>query len=403
MSRARRVCVVTGSRAEWGLLQDLVQALQAAAAVDVQLLVTGSHLAAQHGATIAEIEASGIRVDHCVHLLQAAGAGVDVAGSCAAGAMPLLQALREGDPEVVVVLGDRYETFLVAALAFLDRRRIAHIHGGEVTAGAVDDGLRHAISKLASWHFPCSPVYAARLAQMGEPQARIVVAGALGSRRLAQGPQAGAAVLARLGLRLESPLVLLTQHPSTAHPGRSEDEVAALCAAVRALAPGTLVVSGPNADHEGERLRPHLADLCAELPNAALVANLGRQRYHDLLGIADLMVGNSSSGLLEAYLYRLPVVDVGDRQTGRLRSANVLHVPATIAAVLQAMRQALAPGFRRGLPELDGIYGAGDAAERIADTLATAPLPTLAKDFIDGPVVEQLTAAWGQGGGAWDR
>lgn len=396
MSPRRRIAVLTGTRADWFLLEPLLRRLHADPRCELQVVATAMHLLPEFGDTIAAVRASGLPIAAEVPGLLPGDDALAAARSAAFAQGNLAEAFARLRPELLVVLGDRAEAFAAGVAAFLQRIPVVHLHGGESTEGALDDGLRHALSKLASRHFVATEAYAGRLRAMGEPPARITVSGAFGLDRIvAHRPAPRAELFAALGLADRAPLALLTFHPPTvAGEAAALAQCRAVADGVRAAAPGALVVTYPNADAGGRALIAPLADLVAAHGNARLVPSLGA-RYLDALAHADVMVGNSSSGILEAPSYRLPVVDVGDRQAGRLRLANVLGCAPEAAAVAAAVRRALDPAFRAGLADLPAAFGDGRAAERVAEALLAEPLPALAKPFHDGPAFAAAAAQAG--------
>lgn len=392
----RRIALLTGTRAEWHLLEPLARRLHADPRCELRIVVTGMHLAPAFGRTVDAVRASGLPIAAEVPGLVDGDDALAATQSVALAGMNLAAVFARLRPDCLVVLGDRGEAFAAAWAAYLQRIPVAHLHGGESTAGAVDDGLRHAISKLAALHFPAAEPYAERLRAMGEPAERVHLVGAPGLDAIAaHRPRPRAAVLAGLGLRDARPLVLLTFHPVTqAGEAASLAQAEAVAEGVRRAAPGALIVTAPNADAGGRALVPVSERLVAGHGNACLRASLGAV-YLDVLACADAMVGNSSSGILEAPSFRLPVVDVGDRQGGRLRHANVLGCAPTADAVASALARALDPAFRAGLAGLVSAFGDGRAAERIAAVLLDRPLPSPVKPFADGPAYAAAVARCG--------
>jgi UDP-hydrolysing UDP-N-acetyl-D-glucosamine 2-epimerase len=264
---------------------------------------------------------------------------------------------------------------------------VAHIHGGEATEGAIDDLFRHAITKMSHVHFVATDEYGRRVVQMGEEPWRVVVTGApsldtLRSIRFLDRD----ALEARSGLRLDPPVVLVTFHPETRRPEGTERQVCELIAALQAI-DGTIVITAPNADAHRQLIVDRLRAFAHMRPSTWFVDTFGPDAYFSLLKLAAVMVGNSSSGLIEAPSFGLPVVNVGERQAGRLRAANVIDVAAGRDAILGGIRRALAPAFRASLADLQNPYGDGHASERIAATLASIPLDRafMTKRFHDLP------------------
>ncbi len=367
MSDARRIDVLTSGRQAWGILRSTCLALAERDDVRLRILAGGMHLAAGYGRTIDLVAADGFRP---IPLDWMAGGddAADPAGVVAATgrALELVgRALADDPPDALVLVGDRSETAAAALAATVTRTPIAHLHGGEETLGAYDDQLRHAISKLAHLHLVANATYAARLRALGEAPDTIHVDGAPGLDNLQRPDLPDRVELeAHLGHALRPPVVVVTVHPATLDPEPSA-VVEPVTAAMRRV-PATYVVTLPNADPGNERVRDALRATAADVGGATAEA-LGERRYWGLLRMADAMLGNSSSGLIEAPAARLPVVDVGERQAGRVRPANVIHVRADADAVVAGLERALDPAFRPGLPS--GTVADGRAGRRIADIL----------------------------------
>lgn len=380
---SRRIAVVTGSRAEYGLLRHVVRRLRARHA-EVRLVVTGSHLAPGFGDTIGEVEADRWSIAERVEMLVAGDSGAAMAASMGLGMIGLAGALERIAPDVVLLLGDRFEIFAAAATAAALRIPIAHIAGGESTAGAVDDAFRHAITKLAQYHFVATETYRRRVLQLGEDPRRVFLVGATGLDGLREvrflSPRA---LLRSIGLAPDHrPIGACTYHPVTLAADSGEAEARILGAAMARFPEIRWIVTKPNSDAGGGRVERALREVLAGRGvDAAFVASLGQRRYLSLLRHAVVMVGNSSSGILEAPAVGLPAVNLGRRQEGRVRAANVLDVPRpTVARVVAAIRTALTPAFRRRSGSRRNPYDFGNASNRIAETLLRVPLGARALD-----------------------
>lgn len=367
MSDTRRLDVLTSGRQDWGILRSTCLALAERDGVRLRILAGGMHLAAGYGRTIDLVAADGFEPVPLEWMAGDAQAG-DPSGVVRASARALElvgRALEQDPPDGLVLVGDRSETAAAALAATVTRTPLAHLHGGEETLGAYDDQLRHAISKLAHLHLVANATYAARLRAIGEAPDTIHVVGAPGLDNLHRPDLPDRAALeADLGRTLRPPVVIVTVHPATLDADPSA-VVGPVAAGMRRV-PATYVVTLPNADPGNERVRDVLRGVAAEAGGVTVEA-LGERRYWGLLRVADAMLGNSSSGLIEAPAARLPVVDVGDRQAGRVRPANVVHVRPDDDAVAAALARVLAPAFRAGLPSLPEADG--QAGRRIADIL----------------------------------
>lgn len=339
----RKIAVVTGTRAEYGLLEPILRLIEADKSLRLQLIVTGAHLSNRFGRTVREIEGDGFRPAAKVPLGLSGDGPADIAAAMGRGLKGFAAAFTRLKPDLLVLLGDRYEILAAAAAALPFRLPVAHIHGGESSEGAWDESVRHAVTKLSHVHFPAAAAYARRLRQLGEDPLRIHCFGSPGLDRLRSLDRLSRVELAReLGLPLKRPLGVVTYHPATLAADRGLGELDALLGALKSFE-GTLIFTYPNADVGGKAVLAKIRAFTAADPrHRAAFASLGQRRYFSLLRHADVMAGNSSSGLLEAPYFGLPAVNVGDRQKGRLRLGNVIDVPRpTAARIRRALRSAL--------------------------------------------------------------
>ncbi len=376
----RRIAAFTGTRAEYGLLAGLLRRLKDDPAIDLRLIVGAMHLAPEFGETWRAIEADGFTIDARVEMLLASDTPVGTAKSLGLGTLGLADALDRLNPDLLLLLGDRFEALAAAQTALILRIPIAHIHGGEISEGAFDDAIRHAISKMATWHFPAAEPFRQRLIRMGTPPDRVFTTGAPGLDGLVDGlvdgPRPPLSALGDIGLPPGQPFALATWHPATA---ADEDPVAGLTALLDALdaRPDLAVLfTYPNADAGGRAIIAALAPWAqARAPRAVAVPSLGHARYRAALAHAALVIGNSSSGLIEAPAFGLPTVNIGDRQKGRLSAPSVLHCPAETPAILAALDRALSPAHRALSARAESPYGRGRAAEAIHAILRDRPIP----------------------------
>ncbi|RJF87091.1 UDP-N-acetylglucosamine 2-epimerase (hydrolyzing) [Oleomonas cavernae] len=379
-----RICVVTTTRAEYGLLVPLLRAIAASPRLDLQLVVSGTHLDPAHGHTIGEIKADGWKIDAAVEM-PIGGAGVHQVRALAKGLEGFGRAFARQKPDAVVLLGDRFELLTVATAATVLRLPIVHLEGGHVTQGAIDDSVRHALTKLSHLHFTAHADYAARIAQMGEAPARIHVVGSLAVDNIMALPRLSLAQLeARAGIDLAPGFALLTYHPATvAGEAASLAELDVLLAALDAFPKLALLATAPNADPGGLAVRERLEAYVAARPGrTVLIPSLGRQAYLSAVALAALVIGNSSSGVIEAPALDTPCVNIGARQAGRLRSPGVFDCPADVGKIKAAIGKAMR--HKRGGKA--SIFGDGHAAQRIVSILeATDFTNLLLKSFHDQP------------------
>ena len=368
MSGRRRIVYVTGTRADFGLMESTLHRLHADAALELALVVTGMHLSPIHGMTVHEVEASGLPVHARVELDHGAATGEMMARNIGRMLVGFVDAFVQLRPDVVLVLGDRGEMLAAAIAAIHLNIPVAHIHGGE-RSGTVDEPVRHAISKLSHLHLVATQESADRLVRMGEAAERISVVGAPGLDGIVSSAKIGKSELyARHGLDVEQPLALLLYHPVLQEAGSAGASGSAI---LDALVESGLQVLAllPNSDAGSDQIRTALQERTTS-GQIALVSHLPREEYLSFLRWADVLVGNSSSGIIEAATFGIPVVNVGSRQNMRQRNANVVDVDTDTHLV----RQAIAAALRSGRCRAENVYGDGRAGERIAALLAGATL-----------------------------
>lgn len=386
----RKIAVVSGSRADYGHLFWLLREIDDDSALELQLIVTGMHLSEAFGRTVTEIEQDGFSITARVELPLNGDRPRDIARASAVALDGLSEVFERLKPDIVVVFGDRFEMLSAATAALLANIPIAHIHGGESTEGLIDEAIRHAVTKMAHLHFPAAEPYAKRIAQMGENPASIYCFGAPGLDHLVRSSLPDRATLSRdLDIGLNSPLFLITFHPVTLDRIASSHGIEALLDALARFPEATIIVTGVNADtyHADivQRIR-HFAGKNAD--RISVRASLGHKNYLGLLRIADVVIGNSSSGIIEAPMFRVPSVNIGDRQRGRLRAASVIDCGENAENIAKAIDRALDQDFRRYLPLQLSLYGQGGASAKIKTTLRDAILDSiLLKRFFNFPAV----------------
>ncbi len=372
---------MTGTRADYGHLFWLLKEIDADPDLELQLVVTGAHLSAKWGNTVETIEHDGLPIAARVPFDLSDDTPLAVADSLAHSTSGLAHSFARLKPDVVVVLGDRYEVLAAAQASLMLGIPLAHLHGGETTEGAFDEAIRHAVTKMAHLHFVAADEYAWRVRQLGESDEHIFNFGAPGLDHLTRSSIAGRDELEKvIGAPLGSPLFAVTYHPETLDADEGIDGLRAMLSALGGVTSASIVFTGVNADPGHDHLTNEIhAFVSADPTRRHLIASLGQSRYLGLLKIADAVVGNSSSGLIEAPALRVPTVNIGDRQKGRLRAASVIDCAPTKEAIDTALRKAIDPQFRAQLPENPSLYGVGDAARRIKDVLKTADLRGITK------------------------
>lgn len=380
---------MTGTRADYGHLYWVMRGIDEDPALDLQLVVTGAHLSPTWGNTVERIEQDGFAIARRVPFSLDDDSPLAVAESMAQVTSGLARAFAELSPDIVMVLGDRYEVLAAAQAALILGIPLAHLHGGETTEGAFDEAIRHAVTKMAHLHFVAAEDYANRVRQLGEADDRVFNVGAPGLDHLRRTTLSTRAELAsRLDLSLESPLLVVTYHPETLGADGGEAGLIAMLEALDDVEGATIVFTGVNADPGHGGLHDRITRFVDAQPDRRrMVASLGQAGYLGLLTIADAVVGNSSSGLIEAPALRVPTVNIGDRQKGRLRALSVVDSTADADDIRAAIRRVLDPGFIEGLPEVVSLYGIGDASGRIIEVLKAARLDGIVKKhFVDRPI-----------------
>lgn len=380
----RRIAFFTSTRAEYGLLRPLMAEMASRPGLALQVIVSGTHLSETHGATWREIVADGFSIDARVEMTIVVDDIECVAQSAAQVLSGVATALARLKSDVLVLLGDRYELLAAAQAAVLCSVPIAHIHGGEATEGAIDESIRHAVTKLSHWHFAAAEPYAQRIRQMGEASDRVWNVGAPAMDNIAALDRVPKDALeAFLGLPLCAPALLVTYHPVTLEVDGGLATMQALLAALD-TGSGSIVITGVNADPGAGAIRASLQAFADDRPDrVVLVESLGARRYLSLMHYVDAVVGNSSSGLLEAPAVGVPTVDIGPRQQGRLRAPSVIHCGESAAEIRQALDTALSADHRAIAVLRESPYGQPGAARRIVNQLETVDLTARTKPFVD--------------------
>jgi UDP-N-acetylglucosamine 2-epimerase (non-hydrolysing) len=388
MNASRRIGVFTATRAEYGLLYPVLKAMSADPAFDVRLIVSGTHLSPSHGMTVREIEADGQPIAARLPILADGDDALAVGLTLGAAVTECAKAFADLDLDALMLLGDRTELLGAAAAAAAMRVPIIHLEGGHVTEGAVDDAVRHAVTKLAALHFTAAAPYRSRILQMGEDPACVHVVGSTGlDNLLAEGVRTVSEMSELLGLDLEPGYLLTTFHPETLGDRSPAEQMEALRRALDRFGDLKVLYTLPNADEGNRAIRAVVADHVATSPNRVFaVESLGRRRYAWALSAASAVVGNSSSGVIEAPVHRVPTVNIGGRQDGRLRAPSIIDVSDQEETIAQGIAQALAPTFRESIRDQTSPMGDGRAAPRIVEILRYQDFGALRrKRFVDRP------------------
>ena len=383
--RARRIGVVTVGRSDYGIYRTILKAIEQDPDLELRLIVSGSHLSPELGYTFKAIEADGFQVDERVEMLLSSESPEGIAKSVGLGVIGFAQCLNRLRPDILLLLGDRFEMHAAALAALPFKIPIAHIHGGELTEGAFDDALRHSLTKLSHIHFVATEDYARRVAQLGEEPWRITLSGAPVLDNLESLELVGYHELeSKYAFDLTRSCLLVTFHPVTLEYERTEWQITQLLVALKS-ANMPVVFTGPNEDTHHGIIRRTIEEYAAQNASAWIVDNLGTRDYFSLMAAAGAMVGNSSSGIIEAGSFKLPVVNVGNRQRGRVRGPNVIDVGYNHEEILRGIKKAVRPQFRASIKHMTNPYGRGNATAKIIARLKEISLDRqlICKRFYD--------------------
>ncbi len=385
MKYRKKICVVTGTRAEYGLLNPLLHAIEQSDKLELQLIATGTHLEPEFGMTANQIEADGFTIAKRVNIELNSDTPEGVSISMSKALTGMAGAFAELLPDMLVLLGDRYEIFATAAAAAVAGIPIAHIHGGETTEGAIDEAFRHSISKMSYLHFTAAETYRRRVIQLGESPERVFNVGGLGVDVISRlKPMTKAELEQSIDFKLDKPFLLVTFHPATLDKVSSEVQFEQLLGALDEFPEIKVIFTGANADTDGKVINRKIREY-VELHSERVVSfeSLGYLRYLSAMKYAAAVVGNSSSGLLEAPSFKVPTVNIGSRQTGRVKADSVADCEPETGSISGALHRVLADEFHRVLDNTVNPYGTGGAADRILEILETCDIESVSKKFYD--------------------
>ncbi|KJR42234.1 UDP-N-acetyl-D-glucosamine 2-epimerase, UDP-hydrolysing [Candidatus Magnetoovum chiemensis] len=364
----RKIAAVTGTRAEYGLLYWILKGIYDDPQLKLQLIVTGTHLCAEFGMTVREIEKDGFPISEKVEMLLSSDTETAIATSMGLGMIGFAKAYERLKPDILLVLGDRFEILSAVAAALPFRIPVAHIHGGESTEGAIDEAIRHAVTKMSHIHFTSTETYRNRVVQLGERPEKVFSVGAPGidnvyNLNLLEKDK----LYSSLDIPLGKKIGIVTYHPVTLENDTAEFQISELLKALTKYSDVYWVFTSPNADTGGRIIIDKIKNFLITYPEKGkLFHSLGQLRYISLLKYSDLMVGNSSSGIIEAPSFKMPVVNIGDRQSGRVHAENVINVPQCLdGEISAALNKALSDEYRNGLKSIRNPYGDGLTSEKI--------------------------------------
>ena len=366
----KKICVLTGTRAEYGQLKPLILKLKKEPLFDVRVVVTGSHLSSEFGFTYKEIELDNILIDKKIDMLLSGDSASAVSKSMGLAMIGFADYFETVKPDLLILLGDRYETIAVALTAMNERIPVAHLHGGELTEGAIDDCIRHAITKLSYLHFTSNEVYKNRVIQLGESPERVYCVGATGIENIMNETLLAKIELEKsLNFSLEKPYAVITFHPTTLENSTAKHQIKELLAAIESYQYMKFIFTKANADAEGRLINEVIDNYVDTHENAISVTSLGMRRYLSALKYSTMVIGNSSSGLVEAPTFGIPTVNIGARQKGRLQASSVINCEPNAISIKQAIDKALTAEFRRVAKEAINPYGDGNTSEKIVEVI----------------------------------
>ena len=376
----RKICVITGTRADYGLLRWVMQGIKDDSDLILQVIATGMHLSPEFGLTFREIEKDGFQIDRKVEMLTSSDTAVGIAKSMGLGMISFADALNELKPDLILVLGDRFEIFAAVSAALVARIPVAHLHGGETTEGAFDEALRHSITKMAHLHFVAAEEYRQRVIQLGEQPEKVFLVGGLGIDNIKRLKLLNRAELEEsIDFKLGHKNLLITFHPVTLENSTATKQMAELLEVLAELKDTHLIFTMPNADNDGRALIKMVQQFVALHPNARAYTSLGQLRYLSCIAQVDGVIGNSSSGLTEVPTFKKGTINIGDRQRGRLQAASIINCEPTRKSIQAAMKMLYAEDFQATLKQIQNPYGDGGASEQVVKIIKYCALDGITK------------------------
>ncbi len=381
----RKICVFTGTRAEYGLLKPLLENIQKDDSLELQLVVSGMHLAPEFGLTYREIEKDGFKIDEKIEMLLSSDTAEAISKSIGLGIIGYTDVFNRLRPDISVVLGDRFEALAFAVSSYVQKIPIAHLYGGEATYGVIDEGIRHAITKFSYLHFVSTKKYKKRVIQLGENPNRVFVVGALGIDNIMKMKLLSKEeVEFRLGRRFKKKNLLVTFHPLTLEEKVNKRYFKEILKALDEEEETLLIFTKANADPEGRAINKLIDEYVNTHPEKALVfANMGQLLYLSTMRYVDAVVGNSSSGIIEAPSFKIGTIDIGDRQKGRIKAESVIEANPIYKDIKNALKMLYSKEFQKKLKIIENPYGHGNSAEKIVSILKEYPIRDLKKEFFE--------------------
>ena len=390
----RKVCIFTGTRAEYGLLKPLMDEIKSDPDLELQIVASCMHLSPEFGLTYQEIEKDGFNIDEKVEMLLSSDTPSGIVKSMGVGMIGYTDALNRLKPDITVVLGDRFEALAFAIASFVNRIPIAHLYGGEITEGAIDDAFRHSITKLSYLHFTSTEEYRKRVIQLGEEPERVFNVGALGIDNIKKMKLLNKdEIESELGIKFKSKNLLITYHPVTLKKDESEKEFKTLLNILREMEDTLFIFTKPNADTEGRKIIKLIEEFVKENNHKAIsFTSLGQLNYLSIMQYVDAVVGNSSSGIIEAPSLKVPTINIGDRQKGRIRAKSVIDCKGTEEDIKKAFDAICDKKFKETLKKISNPYGDGNSARKIKNILKHDKISIIKKFYEINFEIEDLVS-----------
>ncbi len=381
----KKICVITGTRAEYGLLYWLMKGVDNSKNLKLQIIATGMHLSTEFGLTYREIEKDGFTINKKIEMILSADTPSSITKSTGIGMIGFADAFHDLRPDTIVVLGDRYELLAASAAALFYRIPIAHIHGGETTSGAFDEAIRHSISKMAWWHFVASEEYKNRVIQLGEDPKRVFNVGGMGVDGIKKAKLLNKKTLEKkINFKFGKKNLLVTYHPVTLEDEDLSEKFNDLLDSLEELDDTKIIFTLSNSDTYGRIINEKIKTFVDNNPNSTYFTSMGQINYLSALQYVDAVIGNSSSGLLEAPSFKIGTINIGERQKGRLRSKSVIDCDLKRDSIRDSIKILYEKNFQQQIKNSKNPYGEGNASDKIVRLLSKEPIPkNIKKDFYD--------------------
>lgn len=381
----KKICIITGTRAEYGLFKNLINKIRFSKKLKYQIIVTGMHLSPEFGDTYKDILSDGYKINSEVEMLLSSDTPSSIAKSIGLGVIGFSDAFKNLKPDLILIIGDRYEVFSATIAAMTARIPIAHIHGGEVTQGLIDEPIRHSITKMSHLHFVATKEYQKRVIQLGESPENVFLVGGLGVDVIkSTNLMSKKSIQKELALDLYKKNILITFHPVTLESNTASLHFQEILKSLQKLKDTNLIFTLPNADTEAKEIIKDLNNFSANKKNVKIFKSLGQLKYWSLIKLVDVVIGNSSSGLLEVPSFKKPTINIGDRQEGRIKAKSVIDCAPISKEISNSIEIAYSNEFRLKLKNLVNPYGSGGASDKIIKVLEKNNLNNIIKkNFFD--------------------